>query len=234
MKNLLNSTGVATIFLDADLKLLRFTPAATHIFNFIETDVGRPLSDITSKLEIGDLAARARQVLETLAPMKEDVQTKDCKWYSMRIHPYRTTENTIAGVGISFIDISEQERMRAALSLAQYIVDNLRHPVIVLDGRLNVISANKNFYQTFKVKPEETVSRPLYELNNRQWNIPRLKKLLEDILPRSSELENYELEHNFPVIGKRKMMLNAKQLGDESGNNQRIFLSIEDITDKKA
>jgi two-component system CheB/CheR fusion protein len=234
MKNLLNSTGVATIFLDADLKLLRFTPAATQIFNFIETDVGRPLSDITTRLTMDNLATLARQVLDTLVPIKEDVQTRDGKWYSMRIHPYRTMENAIAGVGISFIDISEQERMRAALLFTKSILNTLRHPVVVMDRELKVVTANENFYETFKVKPEETEHKPIYELGNGQWNIPRLRKLLEEILPGNTEFKDYKVEQDFPLIGHRKMMLNARRLSDDKGSTQRILLAIEDVTDRKA
>ena len=231
MKNLLGNTGIATIFLDTELKLQRFTPNATRIFNFIETDIGRPIGHVTHQLEPDSIVEKAQKVLETLVPVKEDVQTQDGKWYSMRINPYRTGDNKISGVGIIFIDIGEQERMRAALAYAQSIIDTLSQPVVILNAGLRVISANRTFYHTFQVNPEETENRLLYELGNGQWDILPLRKLLEEILPRDSVIEGYAVKHTFPRIGFREIKLNARRLRDEKGATQRILLAMEDVTE---
>jgi two-component system CheB/CheR fusion protein len=110
MKNLLNSTNVGTVFLDDELRIKRFTPAATDIFNLIESDIGRPIEHVTSLLNYETLIDTLKNVLQTLIPVREDVQTKNDGWYSMRINPYRTTSNTIAGLVLSFIDISDYAR----------------------------------------------------------------------------------------------------------------------------
>ena len=120
MMNLLNSSNTATIFLDNALQIKRYTPAATRIFNLIATDVGRPLGHLTSNLRVERLTENARTVLDTLIPFRAEVQTQDGHWYSMRIHPYRTTRDAIAGVVLSFIDINEYVVAQAAL------VDRLR------------------------------------------------------------------------------------------------------------
>jgi two-component system, chemotaxis family, CheB/CheR fusion protein len=122
MMNLLNSSNTATIFLDSALQIKRYTPAATRLFNLIATDVGRPLGHLTSNLRVQRLPENARAVLDNLIPYRAEVQTQDGHWYSMRIHPYRTTRDAIAGVVLSFIDINEyivalgalRERLRAA------------------------------------------------------------------------------------------------------------------------
>ena len=122
MMNLLNSSNTATIFLDNALQIKRYTPAATRIFNLIGTDVGRPLGHLTSNIRVEKLTENARKVLDTLIPFREEVQTQDGHWYSMRLHPYRTTRDAIAGVVLSFIDINEyivaltalSDRLRAA------------------------------------------------------------------------------------------------------------------------
>src|SRR5260221_615044 len=95
---------------------------------------------------------------------------------------------------------------------AQNIVDTVREPLLILDTTLRVRSANRAFYQTFHVSPEETEGRLIYELGNGQWDIPDLRTLLEDIVPTSSVFDDFELEHKFPAIGRRVIPLNARKL----------------------
>ncbi len=116
MKNLLESTDIATIFLDNDLRITRFTSPATKIINLISTDVGRPLTDIVLKLCYETLIEDAREVLRTLVPKEREVRTKDgeCgRWYLMRMKPYRTVENVINGLVLTFVDINEQKTASA-------------------------------------------------------------------------------------------------------------------------
>jgi PAS domain S-box-containing protein len=125
--------------------------------------------------------------------------------------------------------IEEAGAYEEARTYAENIIETVREPLIVLDDNLKVISANKSFYQTFKVNPEETKGRFIYDLGNRQWDIPKLRELLKDILPSASTFENYEIEHNFETIGKKTMLLNARRLV----TMRMILLAIEDITERK-
>src|SRR5271156_737176 len=112
------------------------------------------------------------------------------------------------------------------------IVDTVREPLLILDATLRVRSANRAFYQTFHVSAEETVDRLIYELGNGQWDIPDLRRLLEDIVPKSSVFSDFELEHTFPVIGRRVMLLNARQL--KAGNHgELLVLAMEDVTERR-
>ena len=118
INNLLAATDIGTIFLDTQLCIKRYTPAMTKIFNLISTDVDRPIGDITAKIDHSDLAKDAEQVLDTLAQKEAELQTKDGAWYAMRIAPYRTIENVIDGVVITFVETSslkESERLKTAL-----------------------------------------------------------------------------------------------------------------------
>jgi two-component system CheB/CheR fusion protein len=115
MKNLLNSTDIATIFLDNMLHVRRFTSQATHIFKFIPNDIGRPLADIAHKLDYPALQNDVQEVLRTLAFSEKQITSNDGRWYIVRIMPYRTLENVIDGVVITFIDISEGKRLEAQL-----------------------------------------------------------------------------------------------------------------------
>src|SRR6186997_1055287 len=115
---------------------------------------------------------------------------------------------------------------------AQNIVDTVREPLLILDTTLRVRSANRAFYQTFHVTPEETENRLIYELGNGQWDIPDLRTLLEDIVPKSSVFNDFELDHTFPVIGRRVMVLNARKL--QAGHHgELLVLAMEDVTTRK-
>ena len=115
-------------------------------------------------------------------------------------------------------------------SLAQAIVATVREPLLVLDANLRVRSANPAFYQTFQVSPEETEDRPLFNLGDRQWQIPRLQTMLEHVLPQSMQVQDFEVDHYFPGIGHRTMLLNARRLQQSNGQPGLILLAIEDMT----
>ena len=115
---------------------------------------------------------------------------------------------------------------------AQDVVDTVREPLLILDSTLRVHSANRAFYQTFHVAPDETENRRIYELGNGQWDIPALRTLLEDIVPMSSVFNDFELEHNFPFIGRRTMLLNARKLRQGS-HRELLVLAMEDVTQRR-
>jgi PAS domain S-box-containing protein len=109
----------------------------------------------------------------------------------------------------------------------------VREPLVTLDAQLHIESANYSFYRTFDVSPEATVGKFIYDLGNRQWNIPGLRILLEELLPLHKTIENFEVEHDFEHIGHRTMLLNARRIRDLTWKTHRILLAIEDITERK-
>jgi PAS domain S-box-containing protein len=118
-------------------------------------------------------------------------------------------------------------------TLADAIVDTVRESLIVLDRNLRVVTASRSFYQTFGADPRDTQGRLLYDLGNGQWNISGLRRLLEEIIPQHRTIEAYEVEHEFPVIGRRTMLLNARQVFDEEHPDSALLLAIEDITQRR-
>ncbi|MGO9017243.1 MAG: chemotaxis protein CheB [Syntrophobacteraceae bacterium] len=245
MKNLLNSTNIATLFLDNHLQVKRFTTPATDIIRLIPTDVGRPLSDVASSLKGADLAKEVMCVLDTLVFKEAEVQTADDRSYLMRISPYRTIDNVIDGAVVTFTDISGLKEMERSLresrdliqrahKYAEGIVATVRTPLLVLDAQLKVVSASRSFYRNFLTTPETTENEHLYNLGNRQWDIPALRQLLEGVLSENKFFEDYPVEHEFPQIGHRKMLLNARQIEPEDHDQQGplILLAIEDVTDR--
>src|ERR1700685_4600696 len=119
-----------------------------------------------------------------------------------------------------------------ACELAQCIVDTVREPVVVLDKGLRVIAASRSFYSAFKVSPEDTQGRLLYALGDGQWDIPKLRVLLDKIIPEHGVMKGYEVEHVFPSLGNRIMRLNARQVVYERGADTTILLGIEDVTER--
>ena len=227
MLNLLNATGVATLFLDEKLRIRRFTPSATKLLKFIDSDIGRPVEDISSPLKDNILVKASRSVLDNLIPVEQEVQTIDGKWYSLRILPYRTLENVIEGVVVSFVDINQ---VKVGSIYTESIIDTMREPMLVLDEHLKVVSANKGFYRAFKVTMEDTQGQLIYAIGNHQWDIPQLRELLKTIIEKNSVFDGYKVEHDFPGIGQREMLLNARRVVGGTDLKPRILLAMEDVT----
>ncbi|MBS0198607.1 MAG: PAS domain S-box protein [Planctomycetes bacterium] len=149
--------------------------------------------------------------------------------------PIRNGGGTVAGSVLVFRDITERYRqellVRQEREYAQNILATLRHPFLVLDRDMRVVSANRSFYECFAVRPEQTEGRLLFELGNRQWDIPRLRELLEQILPANDHtVEDFEVEHEFEGLGRRVMTLNARRVRKPGNHSQLVLLVIEDIT----
>ncbi|MBF0230455.1 MAG: PAS domain-containing sensor histidine kinase [Desulfamplus sp.] len=117
--------------------------------------------------------------------------------------------------------------------VAESIINTVREPLIALNQDLRVVTVNRSFYEVFMVNPEETVGQLIYDLGNKQWDIPKLRELLENILPQNISFDNYEVEHDFSTIGRRIMLLNARQIQRDSEKERIILLAIEDITERK-
>ncbi len=233
LQNLFAATDVATLFLDRDLRIVRFTPRLGALFNVRPTDRGRPLSDITHRVGYDELNADAETVLTGLAPIEREVGDSAGRWYLTRVNPYLATSNRIDGVVMTFVDITERKvaenDVREARDYAESIVETLPDPVLVLTSDLRVRSANSAFYEQFKVSPDTTVGRIIYELGNGQWDIPALRLLLENVLPDDKVFLGYEVEHVFEGLGRRLMVLNGRRLD----HVQLILLGFQDVTETR-
>jgi PAS domain S-box-containing protein len=122
---------------------------------------------------------------------------------------------------------------KIVIDIFNNILGSVREPLIVLDSDLKIVTANHSFYNTFNVKPDETEGILIYDLGNRQWNIPKLRELLEDILPENSAFHDFEVEHSFETVGRKIMHLNARRIYTETNQTQLILLAIEDVTERE-
>jgi PAS domain S-box-containing protein len=150
--------------------------------------------------------------------------------------PIRDGGGKTAGVVLVFRDITERREAERpvshALAHAENVIATLREPFLVLDSELRVRLANQSFYQNFRTSKEDTENRLIYELGDGQWDIPGLRRLLEDVLPQNHAFDGFSVEHDFPEIGRRSMLLNARRIRDNEPG-ELILLAIEDVTERK-
>jgi two-component system CheB/CheR fusion protein len=226
--NLLTSVNLALVIVGRDLRLRRFTPAAEKLFGLTHTDVGRPLGDLRSSFDTPKLEADVLETIDTMQAKEREVVDREGRFYTLQIRPYRTRENRIDGAVVVLFDI---DGLKRALEDANAIVDTAREPLVILDGDLHVERANQSFYDLFAVSAEETEGRLLHELGDGQWVTAELRRTLQQVLPHEARVEDYVLDHEFPRIGRRTMVLSARKLHYAKGGKDRILLAIEDRTE---
>ena len=227
LKNLLDSTEIATLFLDEDLRVKRFTEAARKLIALRETDVGRPVSELSSDLRYRDLTADGEEVLRTLTPKEVAVQTTSGHWYLLRILPYRTTQNVIKGLVCTFQDIQSAKRLEHSEAFFRAIVETVGQPLLVLDPDFRVVSANDSFYRTFPLTPSSVEGELLFGLGEGQWDHPELRSLLEEVLPRRQSFRDFDLTADFGGGQPIRLLLNGRQMEPETEGDAMILLAMD-------
>ncbi|WP_262965276.1 CheR family methyltransferase [Methylobacter psychrophilus] len=233
MQNLLNSTDIANIFLDGNLKIKRFTRQAKTIIKLIDSDIGRPLADLVSTLKYEHLIDDAKTVLKTLVYKDTEVQSVNDNWYLLRILPYRTTENMIDGLVISFVDITRLKKAEQSVQTARLttaIVNTVNQPLLVLDDKLDILIANPAFNQVFNSGKADMTGQSLLTINASAWDCVQLYNHLMDTLTSHIAFEDYCLDISFPVIGNKHLMINGCILKQSPGSQALILLAIQDVT----
>lgn len=237
LRNLMRGSDVPTIILDIDLRIKWFSPQIQTLFDLIESDVGRPLANFTRQFAFGELLARASAAIDDLATFEDEVRADDGRCLLLRVLPYRTQDDRVAGAVVTFVDITDLKSKQAQISearrFAEAIVETVRHPLLALGGDLRVRSANAAFHEKFGLSPDETIGRLIYELVDGQWNVPPLRELLEQLIPEHGLIDDYEINLGVPRLGSRTMLMNARCIADSQDSGELILLAIEDITDRR-
>lgn len=222
MSNLLSGTGIATVFVDLQLQLLRFTPAATRIINLIQADIGRPVGHIASNM-VGytNMVADVQSVLETLVPKELDVQTEEGKWYTMRVQPYRTIENVIEGAVITFVDITEMKKSHELLQEAHDqlrlvgVVRDSQDAIAALDMKGDIISWNPSAQRIFGWTEKEALTmniRAITAEGNREQELENIRNVAAGDMVQYETIRLNKEGQSIPV------MLTATFLADNSGS----------------
>jgi two-component system, cell cycle sensor histidine kinase PleC len=257
-ESIINTIREPLIALDQDLRVVSVSRSFYEVFKAKpEETVGQLIYDLGNKQ--WDIP-KLRELLETVLPQKttfdnyeveHDFTTIGRRIMLLNARQIQRASEKERIILLAIEDITERreienglERARKELEAtkiaedeareyAESMINTVREPLLVLDQDLRVVTASRSFYGVFRVKPEETVGQLIYDLGNKQWNIPKLRELLETILPQKATFDNYEVEHDFTAIGRRIMLLNARQIQRASGKERIILLAIEDITERR-
>ena len=223
LRNFVNSTEVATIFLDDELRIKRFTPGASRVSKVIASDIGRPFGDIVSTVRYNSLLDDARTVLQTLVFKECEVQAEDGHWYLLRIVPYRTSKNLIEGLVLTYLEITAYKR---ATSRAESIVDGVPIPLMVLDTDLRVVKANRSFYHVFARKRHEVERHPLDRILEGQFNHPALQTALEKCFIDATGMDNIELEIESLPVGYGPWRASISRIEPADGEAPLVVLAL--------
>ena len=230
--NLLTSVNVPVLMLGYDLRIRRFTPPAQKLLNLLPGDLGRNIGEIRSNIEVDNLGKIIRETVDSATAHELEVRDNEGTWYLVRVRPYKTLDNKIDGAVVTFQDIDALKRtVTEGQNYADALIENAREGILVLNADLRVTVANRAFYRSFQVPPQKTEGRMIFDLGNGQWNIPQLRELLGEIVGKNSRIDDFLVRHDFPHLGKRTMLLNARRIEPHKGR-QLILLSIEDVTSK--
>jgi PAS domain S-box-containing protein len=257
-ESIINTVREPLIALDQDLRVVKVSSSFYEFFKVNpEETMGQLIYDLGNKQ--WDIP-KLRELLETILPQQATFDNYEVEHEFATIGRRimllnaRQIQRVLGKEKIILLaieDITERKEIEAGLEktrkelevikkiadeaseYAESVINTVREPLIALDQDLRVVSVSRSFYDFFKVNPEETMGQLIYDLGNKQWDIPKLRDLLETILPEAATFDNYEVEHDFATIGRRTMLLNARQIQRVLGKEKIILLAIEDITERK-
>ncbi len=222
------NTGIPTVFLDRHLRVRRFTAAATGLMHLVPSDIGRSIEHIKQRFVDGQTSDTAQEVLTTLEPDSSEIVTEHGSTYVRTIAPYRTEEDEVAGVCITFSDVTQQKRAaqasEAARIYAEAVIETVRTPVLVLDQHLRIVSANRAFRESFG-SGDSTLGRTLSDTRHMAWNVPALDEIVEAVLADGTDVNDFEIRSQDRVV-----LTNIRPVDREDGSESVVVMSFEDVT----
>jgi len=236
--NLFRTINLPVVMLERDLRIRRMTPAAERVLRIIPADVNRPIADIRLGVQIPELEQMVSRAVDAGMTSERELQDQGGNWYSVAVHPYRTMNNTVDGAVLALFDIDALKRanegLRIAKEFAEQIIYTVRQPLLVLDSNQRVIQANNSFFAMLRLAPGEAEGKFLYQLGGNEWDIPELRRLLEEVAVKDTSFSDFEVEREFPRVGRRTMLLNGSRLRQADGTAPSILLAIADVTEQRA
>jgi two-component system CheB/CheR fusion protein len=233
MKNLLDSTETATVFLDNELNILRFTPQVKKLFNVIAADIGRSITHVVSNFDYTAIEDDIKDVIDSLKGKELEIKTRKNEWYNLRIMPYRTLDNFINGAVLTFNKITPVKALESKLAMLQHYadlsLDLISEPALLLDKELQIQGVNKSFLDFFRINMQELSGLPLIELLHNRWKINTL-----DILLNKSQKKELavSLQTAFPIIGLKALKVNTyPSVNPETNEVFSTVLILKEVND---
>jgi len=234
LTNLLGNVNIPVVMIGNDLRIRRFTPPAQKLLNLLPGDIGRRLGEIRPNIDFDQLEELARDAIDNTSLQEREVREKEGQhWHLLRVRPYKTWDSKIEGAVISLQDIhalkatAEQSR-----TYADTLIETSRESILILGTDLRVTAANPAFYRTFGVSPASVDGQLIYELGDRQWDIPELHQLFEKQLTTGATIQDFEFQHDFPSLGPRTLLISARRTDLQPGQGV-IVVTIDDVTENK-
>ncbi len=231
--NLLKNMRFPVIIFDTELILLCLSDAARELSGN-HLNKSNAMSELKTSLNINDLEQMILDCITCNSEKEIDTKIHSGKWYKIRITPYYNESGEVDGAILTFFDIHNikihDDSLRESKIYAKAIIETIREPLVLLDCNLCVISANRQFYKIFKLVKGEVENKIIYDLNNGEWDISDLRRLLEQIMTRTSYYSNFEMSCNFSRIGEKTLLINARKIEFNNENRYSILLVLEDIT----
>ncbi len=228
LSNLLSSTTIPILMLDEETRIRRVTETAREFFNIRPADLGRPVGDIRTALNIESLEPYARRVMQSLGAEEIELQDRKGHWHLLRIRPYRTSSNRIEGTVVTLIDI---DQIRRARDFAELIIESVQSPLLLLGSDFHVKIANHAFRKMYGLKAVEIKSRLLFEICGGAWDLPQLRKALARLLTIQDAVESLEIEQESAGPETKVLLINARRVQPD-GENQ-VLVAVEDVTTQK-
>ena len=227
MKNLLESTDIATLFLGEDMRIKRFTAAARQLVSLRSSDLGRPINELATNLDYEDLTADAEEVLDTLTPKDVEVRTKEGHWYILRIMPYRTTQNVINGLVCTFRDHHRAKWMEAREKLFRSVVETFGEPLVVIDRSFQVVLANHSFSALHGEQTAALEGRSLLELGEGAWDDPGLREGLIRTFESGQSIEGIEVQAPPGHGTAGRYLAKTRRLYQDRENEIMVLVALE-------
>ncbi len=243
LSNLLVGVDIPVLVLDADLCVRRFTPMAGTLLNLIPGDVGRPFSNIASSLEVSDWKELFSEVTTHGRLIEREVSDRKDHRYSLRVRPYKTSDNRIEGVLVVILDTDliyrARDQAQKSADYARAIVETIHEALVVVDSEFRVVNVNRSFCDLFRASPGDIERQVLFGqgsgfgLGAGSKGL-RLRELLQDVLSKKVEIKAFEIDQDFPKIGHRYLVLNARQIETSRADaSKTILIAIQDFTEQK-
>jgi two-component system CheB/CheR fusion protein len=237
LHNVLTSVQIPMAIVDTMLRIRRITPSAEELLSVAPSSSSRKITDFKPQVDIPNLEALLHTSIDNLSTIEQEVKDRQGKWWMLRIRPYRTMESKIDGAVLTLMDVDQLKRSAIQTEerrlFSEALVESMRDPFLVLSGRFQVKQWNDAFLRFFQIGKEDVEGKFLFQMGSGQWDLPALRTLLRDVLPKKSLFKDFQVERDFPGIGRKILLLRARQVEVTQADEPMILLTFEDVTERK-